>query len=124
MIEPLLLNYLEAALRESEGQDIPVLMEEPEVPSESFPTWPEKMVVIEKVGGGQTNYIPQSSFAIQSYGETLYKAADLDEAVREVMEGFVALDEVSACRLSSNYNHTDTRKKVYRYQSVYDITHY
>lgn len=124
MIEPLLLNYLEAALRESEGQDIPVLMEEPEVPSESFPTWPEKMVVIEKVGGGQTNHIPQSSFAIQSYGETLYKAADLDEAVREVMEGFVASDEVSACRLSSNYNHTDTRKKVYRYQSVYDITHY
>lgn len=124
MIEPLLLNYLEVALRESEGQDIPVLMEEPEVPSESFPTWPEKMVVIEKVGGGQTNHIPQSSFAIKSYGETLYKAADLDEAVREVMEGFVALDEVSACRLSSNYNHTDTRKKVYRYQSVFDITHY
>lgn len=124
MIEPLLLNYLEVALRESEGQAIPVLMEVPEVPSESFPTWPEKMVVIEKVGGGNTNHIPRSSFAIQSYGETLYKAAALDEAVREAMEGFTELDEISACRLSSNYNHTDTRMKVYRYQSVYDITHF
>lgn len=124
MIEPVLINYLEATLEANEGVSIPVLMEIPEVPSESYPTWPERMVVIEKVGGSQSNHIPQSSFAIQSYGETLYKAAALDEAVREAMDGFTELDEISACRLSSNYNHTDTRMKVYRYQSVYDITHY
>lgn len=118
MIEPVIINYLTAAL------GVPVLTEIPEVPSDSYPAWPDKIVVIEKVGGRKTNHITSSSFAIQSYGGTMYEAAALDERVREAMEGFAALDEISSCRLSSNYNHTDTRMKVYRYQSVYDITHY
>lgn len=124
MIEPILLNYLSAVLNADEGRSIPVLMEIPEVPSESYPTWPEKMVVIEKVGGRESNHILSSSFAIQSYGDTLYNAASLDEEVREAMNDFITLDDVSSCRLASNYNHTDTEMKVYRYQSVYDITHY
>lgn len=124
MIEPILMNYLAAALRDELGEDVPVLMEVPVVPSDDFPVWPEKLVVLEKVGGGKTNHIPNSSFAVQSFGPSLYKAAALDETVRDVMEGFTALDEISSCKLSSNYNHTDTRMKVYRYQSVYDITHY
>lgn len=123
MIETILRGYLDAALNTG-GTEIPVLLELPEVPSESYPVWPEKLVVLEKVGGSKTNQISSASFAIQSYGSTLYNAAVLDEDVRAVMEGFAALDDVSACRLSSNYNHTDTRMKVYRYQSVYDITHY
>lgn len=120
MIEPVLINYLQSSL----GDDVTVLMEIPEVPSESYPEWPEKLVVIEKVGGRKTNHIPSSSFAIQSYGKSLYKAALLDENVREAMEGFTSLDDISSCRLASNYNHTDTEMKIYRYQSVFDITHY
>lgn len=124
MIEPVIMNYLASALNPNPGDSIPVLMEVPEVPSASFPTWPEKLVVIEKVGGGKENHIPSASFAVQSYGTSLYKAAELDEAVRDAMDDITSLDSISSCRLASNYNHTDTTMKMYRYQSVFDITHF
>ena len=37
------------------------------------------------------------------------------------MEGIIDLDDISAVRLASNYNHTDVRTKRYRYQSVYEF---
>ena len=32
--------------------------------------------------------------------------------------------EVASCRLNSDYNFTDTTKKQYRYQAVFDIVYY
>lgn len=115
MIEEIILNYLSAEL------SVPVLMEYPEVPSEDFPTLPEQFVVIERVGGGIRNHIQSASLAFQSYGPSLYAAAALDQLVREKMSDAPELPDISGVRLSSNYNHSDSRTHQYRYQCVWDI---
>ena len=116
MIEQIVLDYL------TEHIDVPVFMELPEVPSEDYPTMPERFILLEKVGGGQTDHIDSGSIAVQSYSlNSLYEAACLDEEMRAVMFGMVALNSISEIRLASNYNHTDTRTKRYRYQSVFEF---
>ena len=110
MIEKTVYHYL--------GQSFPAFMEIPE----SFPDKP--FVVIEKLGGGKENHISSSRIAVQSYGNTLFEAAVLNERVKELMEQMVALDEVSKVSLNSDYNFTDAATKRYRYQAVFDIIHY
>ena len=116
MIEDKIKNFLESKLT------VPVLMEIPKSPSTS------QFVVIEKTGGGQENYIKSAILTIQSYGPTLYKAAELNELVKDWMldglEGAITLDQVARVALDSDYNHTDTSSKRYRYQAVFDIKHY
>ncbi|MCD8207084.1 MAG: hypothetical protein LUD72_04010 [Bacteroidales bacterium] len=111
MIEKKILDYLTGNL------DIPVLMEVPETP-------PEKFVVIEKTGSGRENRITTSMLAVQSYAQSMYEAADLNEQVKVLMDGLAILPEVCASRLNSDYNYTNTNTKHYRYQAVYDVTHY
>ena len=116
IIEQIILEYL------SEQMSVPVLMEVPEVPSEDFPTMPERFIVLEKVGGGMTDYIGRGSIAVQSYSLiSLYDAAELDDEMRTAMFGILERPEISGIKLASNYNHTDTRTKRYRYQSVFDF---
>ena len=116
MIEQIVLEYL------TEHIDVPVFMELPEVPSEDFPTMPERFILLEKVGGGLNDHIDSGSIAVQSYSlNSLYEAAALDEEMRNVMFGILARNDISEIRLASNYNHTDTRTKRYRYQSVFEF---
>lgn len=81
-------------------------------------------ILIEKVGGGEENHIQNSTLAIQSFSNTLYKTAILNEKVKEIMQQIVELDEVSRCSLNSDYNYTIPNTKEYRYQAVFDLTHY
>lgn len=116
MIEQIVLEYL------TEHIDVPVFMELPEVPSEDYSTMPERFLVLEKVGGGLNDHINSGSIAVQSYSlNSLYEAAELDEEIRNVMFGILARNDISEVRLASNYNHTDTRTKRYRYQSVFEF---
>lgn len=116
MIEQTVLSYLENAL------DVPVLMELPEVPSEAYPQWPDRFVIIEKIGQSKTNHVARASVAFQSYSmDSLYEAACLDEDVRRAVEQITELPEIGSVRMESNYNFTDTRTKRYRYQCVYDL---
>lgn len=117
MIEKTILDYLDGEL------SVPVLMEQPEVP-DSYTNIPTEYVLIERVGGSKSNQVSSASFAVQSYSASLYEAAALDEEVREAMDGILELDDIASCRLASNYNFTNTATKQYRYQSVFDITHY
>lgn len=116
MIEKIVLDYL------TEHMSVPVFMELPEVPSEDYPTIPERFLLLEKVGGGRTDHIDSGSVAVQSYSlNSLYEAACLDEEMRAVMFGILELNDISEVRLASNYNHTDVRTKRYRYQSVFEF---
>lgn len=110
MIEETVLNYLCDAL------DAPVCME---VPPE-----PGLFVVLEKTGSGRTDRIQRAVVAVQSYGESLLEAARLNERVKQAMAGLDELDEIAAVRLNTDCNFTDTAAKRYRYQAVFDITHY
>lgn len=111
MIEKTILNYL------SECISVPCYMEMPE-------ELPAAFIVIEKTGSSVSNRITKATFAIQSYAQTLYEAACLNEQVKEAMDAIIELDSISKCELNSDYNYTDTALKAYRYQAVFVITHY
>lgn len=113
MIETIVRNHLNNAL------NVPVYMEVPQ-----GVTLPGEFVVVEKTGSGRTNHLNAATFAVQSYSTSMYKAAVLNEEVKEAMDSLVTLNEVSRSALNSDYNFTDTQKKQYRYQAVYDINHY
>ena len=72
MIEKIVIDYLESAL------DVPVRAEVPDPNTGS-------LVVIEKVGASRTNYLDAATIAVQSYGNTLVEAAELNQAVKKLM---------------------------------------
>lgn len=111
MIEETVLKYLEKNL------PVHVYMEVPERPE-------KKYVIIEKTGSSKANYIETSTWAVQSYADSLYEAAALNENVKDAMEMIVTEDEICKCSLNSDYNFTDTTTKKYRYQAVFDLVHY
>lgn len=112
MIEKIVLDYLNKEL------EVPAYMEEPE------DLQAEQYVLIEKTGSSQANHLYTATLAIQSYADTLCKAAQLNEQVKTAMDGITREKEVTRSELNSDYNYTDTARKQYRYQAVYDLTHY
>lgn len=108
MIEKIVLDFLNNIL------DVPVCMEKQNV---------KKYVLIEKTGSGCVDYINTATFAIQSYGASLYEAASLNESVKEAMNKIIELDEISSVSLNTDYNYTDTETKKYRYQAIYDLVY-
>lgn len=111
MIERILIEYLTTALTQ------PVYMERPENP-------PREYVIIQKTGSSKQNQICSATIAFQSYSESLYEAALLNEEVKAAVEASVSLPEISSAKLNSDYNFTSTSMKQYRYQAVFNITHY
>lgn len=110
IIEKIVKDYLKEKL------DVPVFMEKPEKTLEEY-------VLIEKIGSSKEDFIHSATIAIQSYAKSLYKAAVLNEEVKEVMDNIIILDSISSAKLNSDYNFTDTTKKKYRYQAVYDLVY-
>lgn len=111
MIEKIILDAL------TEMLDVPVHMEIPE-------RAPARFVVIEKTGSGCEDLLYESTFAFQSYAGCLLEAAALNEEVKTAAFRLPERKEISAARLNSDYNFTDTASKRYRYQAVFDIYHY
>lgn len=110
IIEARVLQYLSGKL------SIPVYAEMPEKPE-------DELVLIERVGGSVTNWISRASIALQSYAKDILRAMEIDKQVRAAMDKLYEIDGISSARMASNYNHTDTRTKYYRYQCTYDITY-
>ena len=110
MIEKTICDYL------SEQLDCPVMPEKNGRPY-------GRSVFVERTGG-RGQFLRETTIAIQSYGASLYEAAELNEAVLAAMPGLIELDEVTRVELNQNYNYTDTTTKEYRYQAVFDISHY
>lgn len=87
-------------------------------------TIPDSYILIDNTGTSKSNHIYQSRVAFQSYGKTLYDAATLNDSVIAAVEASVSQASVASVRLNSAYNFSDTASKTYRYQAVFDITHY
>lgn len=111
MIEKIVYDYLNTAI------DVPVFMEIPE-------NEPIEFVVIEKTGSSRANLMDKATLAVQSYSNSLYNAAVLNELVKSKMFDSVSVDQITSCKLNSDYNTTDTQFKRYRYQAVFDIAYY
>lgn len=110
MIAKTLLDYLDSAL------DVPVVMEAPERLTD--------YVLIDQTGSSRTNHIITTTFAIQSYGDSLYEAMVLNDEVKDAMVDFAELGNITRVELQTDYNYTNTATKQYRWQAVYLITHY
>ena len=113
MIEVVLHEYLNGFFG---GRPV-VYSEVPENPAPEY-------VVFEHTGGKKTDKVKMSVFALQSVSTSLLRAATLNERVIEAMELLPTRDEVAACYLNSDYNFTDPESEKYRYQAVFNITHY
>lgn len=111
MIEIMIKQYLDGHL------SVPSFLERPV-------NVPERFVLFEKTGSSETNHLPASTMAFQSYAESLYEAALLNEEIKEVVKSMITLNEIRGISLNSDYPFTDTTTKEYRYQAVYDIKHY
>lgn len=112
MIEKTILNHL------SNNLDCGVYMEKPRNTAE------RSYVVIELTGQREENHVTHSTFAFQTYGASLFDAAELRDEVKAAVKTLIELDEVARVDLNSSYNFTDPSTKEYRYQTVFDITHY
>ena len=110
MIELIVLNYLKNVL------GTPVYLEIPE-------NAPEQFILLDKTGSSRSNRIEFATFAIQSYAESMYKAAQLNDRVKAAMDAMPYTEDVGRVQLNSDYNYTDTTSKRYRYQAVYDLTY-
>lgn len=105
MIETLFQTYLKSAL------NLPVLMEEPEDP-------PERYVVLQKTGSTFENQIHTATFAVRSYGPSLYEAAALNCDVIQAALGMRPDNGVFCAQLNSDYEYSNMQTKQYRYQAV------
>lgn len=84
----------------------------------------DDFILIEKTSSSNENRLLSATFAIQSYGESMYKAALNNEKVKEAML-FLANDKrIGSIKLNTDYNFTDLEMKRYRYQAVFDIYYY
>lgn len=111
MIELVIKNYLDGHL------DVPSFFEHQN-------GLEGKYVLVEKLSGGKKNKLNSSVFSFQSYADSLFESAKLNEQVKEVVEAMVELPEITGIKLNSDYNFTDTQTKKYRYQAVFDINYY
>ena len=122
MIEKIILDHLNGIL------PVPCYMEmpddPPERPSQHGSRHPKRYVLIEKTGSSRSNHVCNALIVVQSYAESLYEAAALNEAAKAAMDRLIELDSITRAELNSDYNYTDPVKKQYRYQAVYDVTHY
>ena len=118
MIEATVINYLSTITADGKKTAVPCYAERPEKePSKPY-------IVVEKTGSSLENHVASATIAVQSWAQTLYEAAALNEEVKAAMEGITDLSSVSACRLSTDYNFTSTALKAYRYQAVFILTYY
>lgn len=111
MIELTVLEFMKSVV------DVPVFMEFPEDPPESF-------VVLKKGDSGRENLLETAMFVADSYGGSLYDCAVLNEQVKAGFDGLLELDCVSGVSPAGDYPAFDTQNKRHRYQAVCNITHY
>ena len=110
MIEEIVLKYL------NDNLDVEVSTEK----NDKLDTY----VFIEKTAGGKDNFISRATIAIQSYASSKYKAAKLNVKVKNAMDNIIIMDQISKSKLNNDYEFTDTAKKQYRYQAIYDLAYY
>lgn len=111
MIETIIFDYL------NDTMQVPAYMEEPERP-------PAEYLRIELLGASITDHVKSAVIGVQSYGSSLFRAASIShEAVGKMLDS-IALNQISKCKLNSEYNFSDEKTHRYRYQAVFDIVYF
>ena len=108
IIEKVIFDHLKKSL------SVPVFVQFPK-------DIPDRFVLLDRVGGTESEHTKTASFAVQSYGMSIFEAASLNEDVKEAMSKAIELTQISRIDLDSDYNFTDEEMKIYRYQAIYDL---
>lgn len=108
LIEQVIREYLLTQI------DVPIYLEHQE-------DLPGRYIFIEKTGSGNKNYLDSATIVFQSYADSLYDAAMLNEDLKKAVKSMVTLDMIAKVKLDSDYNFTDTETKKHRYQAVFDF---
>lgn len=87
MIEVIIKKYLDEHL------DVPSFFEHQK-------DEPARFIILEKTSGAKQNHLLSSTFAFQSYAESLYEAALLNDKVKQVIEQLDVLPQVSGVHLN------------------------
>lgn len=112
MIEVTLKERLSASL------GVPVVLELPSpLPERPF-------ILLDKTGTTTAIGYGTASFAVQSWADTLYHAAALNERVKAALQTLEERDDIAAVDIQTDYNFTDPAAKRYRYQLVAAVTFY
>ncbi|MBR1470691.1 MAG: hypothetical protein IJ600_03500 [Lachnospiraceae bacterium] len=111
MIEKTILDYLNSVMT------VPAFMEEPEEP-------PAEYLRIEKQGSGYTDHVKSAVITVQSYGSSMYRAAEINAQVVGAMLQAVELNGITRSALNSDYCFTDEATHRHRYQAVFDIVYF
>ena len=111
MIELIIKEYFDTNFK------YPLLLEFPDEDLDFF-------VLLDKISSDKQNSLNACTVALQSYAPSLYEAAELNYAVIETVEKMIELDEIAGIKLNTDHNFMDLERKRYRYQAVFNITHY
>lgn len=111
IIEELICDYLTDTL------DVRAYPEKPE-------NFSGKIIFVEKTDSREKNMISKATIAVQSYADSMYESAKLNEDVKEAMTEIIRLDDIAGISFKSDNNDTDEEIKRYRFKSVFEITFY
>lgn len=111
MIEELVIQYLNSVM------DVPVYGEVPEDATDS-----DTYVVVDKSGSQRYDRVESAVIIAYSYAPSKIEASELNDLVKDTLLDMAALDTVSAVRINSDGNATDTSIRNYRYQCVAVVT--
>ena len=90
MIEARVIQYLGAS------QAIPVYAERPDNPDAEY-------LLVERTGKSKDNHVLHATIVIQSYADSLYRAAQISDSVEKLMEGFAALENIESTYLTLKF---------------------
>lgn len=107
IIDEIVIEYLSKVL------DEPVFKEKPKNI--------KRYVLVQRSGRNEKDKLYNASFIFQSYAESLFEAASLNERVIKAMENMVTLSIVSASKHIDDYEYTNTQTKEYRYQAIFGV---
>lgn len=81
-------------------------------------------LVIQRTGTSLENLVSGARIVIQSYAPTFLEAGRLnDDVIRHMVNEFMTVRNVSACRLENSYPQIDLRTKETRFQAVFYVTY-
>lgn len=109
IIEQTVIEYL------MEKLNIPAYAERPEKSTDSF------FLIVERVGGSEQDFMRTAQVSVRSYAPSMYECSVLNEKVNDVMRDFDTVENISHCGVESNANYTDTQRKEYRSQTIFNI---
>ena len=111
MIETIVIDFMTSHL------SVPVFMEYPKEQHERF-------VLLRKADSSRVDMVDTAMFVADSYAETLYETAKLNEQVVAAFDRLTELENISSSKRGGDYNAPDTQNKRYRYQAICNVTYY